>query len=412
MARTARPATAEGGSDPARLLARVLDELPALSADAVARIAVEVPSFNALPDDVLQLEIRATVAENLRMVLRSLIEGRDVDFDELAMPLRHVMARVEDRLAFADILGAYFVGARVGWQRLIEYAHPEDAQELLGVVEPLARQLQRLFVAAAQAYLDEQRLVHGEAGEARRDLAAALLSGRPAAVLAERAGIPLAPGYLVLRWQAEPAKAGVRATVFARRRIRGALDDLFGATVLTVLDERGGTALVPNRDSDPAELLTTVRTVVGDVIDILGAPATAAAATAATPERVPEADYEACQVLDVAVRLCRPPGLYQLDDLLLEVQLASPGIAVDRLVQRLEPLLPRPELLATLRIFIRAKHNRRRASEALHVHPNTLDYRLRRIAEFTGLDPTEPEGMRVLTAAITAHELRKDTPEP
>lgn len=394
--------------DPFRhgLLTRLLDESPALSAEAVARIALEVPSFAALPDDVLQLEIRSAVLESLRLVLRSLIEGRDIDFEHLAMPLRNAMARVEHRLAFADILGAYFVGARVGWQRLLEHARPEDAPVLLGIVEPLARQLQRLSVAAAEAYSDEQRLVHGESGEARRDLIAALLVGVPAGALAERAGIQLAAGYLVLRWDAEPAEDEPRATALARRRVRGALDDRFGATVLTTLDEYGGTALIPSGDSGRAEMLVVVRSFVAELTGIVGARATAAAGIADTSDGVPAAADEAEQVLDVALRLRRPAGLYLLDDLLLEVQLARPGIAADRLVQRVDPLLSRPDLLATLRVFLHAKHNRRRAAAALHVHPNTVDYRLRRIAEVTGLDPTEPDAMRILTAGITAHELR------
>ena len=37
---------------------------------------------------------------------------------------------------------------------------------------------------------------------------------------------------------------------------------------------------------------------------------------------------------------------------------------------------------------------------ALHIHPRTLDYRLRRVREVTAIDPGSTKGVRVLTAAV------------
>ena len=42
---------------------------------------------------------------------------------------------------------------------------------------------------------------------------------------------------------------------------------------------------------------------------------------------------------------------------------------------------------------------------ALHVHPNTLDYRLRRIVELTGLDPSTTRGLQLLGAALASRRL-------
>jgi DNA-binding PucR family transcriptional regulator len=36
------------------------------------------------------------------------------------------------------------------------------------------------------------------------------------------------------------------------------------------------------------------------------------------------------------------------------------------------------------------------------IHPNTVDYRLRRITELTGIDATQPRGIHHLTAALAA----------
>jgi hypothetical protein len=45
----------------------------------------------------------------------------------------------------------------------------------------------------------------------------------------------------------------------------------------------------------------------------------------------------------------------------------------------------------------------------LFVHPNTVRYRLKRIADFTGRDPTVPRDAYVLRVATTVGRLRRDT---
>ena len=50
--------------------------------------------------------------------------------------------------------------------------------------------------------------------------------------------------------------------------------------------------------------------------------------------------------------------------------------------------------------------NRRRTAGSLHVHPNTVDYRLRRIGQLTGMDAAQPEQLPRLLAAMAAHDAR------
>ncbi|WP_308188513.1 helix-turn-helix domain-containing protein [Nocardia spumae] len=44
----------------------------------------------------------------------------------------------------------------------------------------------------------------------------------------------------------------------------------------------------------------------------------------------------------------------------------------------------------------------------MHIHPNTFSCRLRRVAELTGIDPTDPHGSRFIAAAPTVHQLHLD----
>ncbi|MEU8635467.1 helix-turn-helix domain-containing protein [Amycolatopsis sp. NPDC048633] len=59
-----------------------------------------------------------------------------------------------------------------------------------------------------------------------------------------------------------------------------------------------------------------------------------------------------------------------------------------------------PDLVTTLDVYYRNDMNRLRSAVALHIHPRTLDYRLRRVRESTGVDPASTKGIRILTAAV------------
>jgi DNA-binding PucR family transcriptional regulator len=90
---------------------------------------------------------------------------------------------------------------------------------------------------------------------------------------------------------------------------------------------------------------------------------------------------------------------------LLEYHLTRPSEALPGLVGLLDPLERNPDLLLTLDTYLAENLDRRRTAAALHVHPNTLDYRLKRISGLTGLEPTTTAGLQLLAAAAMARRL-------
>ena len=66
-------------------------------------------------------------------------------------------------------------------------------------------------------------------------------------------------------------------------------------------------------------------------------------------------------------------------------------------------------LLATLEAYFAAQANLSRAAERLHVHRNTLLYRLRRIGQISGIDMECPEDMLALQVALKAHRVLTST---
>jgi DNA-binding PucR family transcriptional regulator len=63
------------------------------------------------------------------------------------------------------------------------------------------------------------------------------------------------------------------------------------------------------------------------------------------------------------------------------------------------------ELLSTLDEFLACGLDRRRTAEHLHVHPNTLDYRLKRIRELTDLDLRNPQHVALVVLALKSSVL-------
>jgi hypothetical protein len=59
-----------------------------------------------------------------------------------------------------------------------------------------------------------------------------------------------------------------------------------------------------------------------------------------------------------------------------------------------------PDLVVTLDAYYRHDMNRLLTATSLHIHPRTLDYRLRRVRDLVGIDPGSTRGVRVLSTVV------------
>ncbi len=123
------------------------------------------------------------------------------------------------------------------------------------------------------------------------------------------------------------------------------------------------------------------------------------------PEAVPAAATVTDEVLELVVATGREPGVYFLGDVLVPYQLTRPGPARSLLEQRLRPLDLHPEWEATLRAYVRSGFDRRAAAAELHLHPNSVDYRLGRIARVCGFDPAQPAERATAIAVLCIRDL-------
>lgn len=99
-------------------------------------------------------------------------------------------------------------------------------------------------------------------------------------------------------------------------------------------------------------------------------------------------------------------GRVPFDELLVDLLLAENKTLAVELAARLSCLSAEGEdrLMTTLRTFLSCGGQRSAAAIALHVHPNTLDLRLKRIRELTGLDMRIPDDLVRLVLGLRAAE--------
>ncbi|MFJ8477177.1 PucR family transcriptional regulator [Kitasatospora sp. NPDC094011] len=448
---------------------RLLGGARELAANVVSALLDRVPVYRRLPREQLGGELTRDAERRIRALAHAVRTGVPAPAEEFTAVREAAARRAEEGLPLDAVLLAHHLGMEVCWEFLTRDAHAGDAADLLLLNRLLLDQLRRASTAAGTGYLDGQRSAVDRRSSARQSLLTALLAGTPAEEAAARAGTGLPAGYAVLCLSfadhPDEHSPGIDPGIAARRKVRrfGAeLDHRTRQSALSTLTPTGGLVLVPlptapdltaapdrpaasdrttaAESAATSERITTPgRTTAPDDFATPGhsavqafdgtaeeawpqlAAALAAAAraagvpvlagaAAAVPAEVPGAAALAYEVLDVARAFDRPPGLHRLDDVLLEYQLTRPSRARSRLAALIEPLADAGELLTTLRTHLAGGLNRRHTANALHLHPNTVDYRLRRIAVLTGLDPARPADVLRITAAIAARTAEQSTP--
>jgi hypothetical protein len=390
------------------------ERIPALTRQVVARLVTELPVYAQLPTEEVGGDIADIVGHNLRIFADVLQRRQPVTDEQLAAQRDSAAQRAEEGVPLDAILSAYQIGVAMAWSELTAGAAPADLPDVLATAGQVLAFERRVLSAVSAAYLEVRQILDSEEHGGRHALLTALVAGEPLEKFAHHNGPRPAPRYVVLHLTLAPhpdeVGGGAVAGVAARRkvrRVRAVLDRFAGEPALTALDSSGGTALVPAGEPPPWPTLTDL---VGRAAGAAGCAITAAAAVVA-PAQVPAAVAQTAEIVALVHRTGRRPGLYRLADVLLDYQLSRPSDALPGLAELLAPLDHKPDLLHTLDTFLRHELNRRATAAALHVHPNTVDYRLRRITQLTGLSPTRPTDLPQLNAALVARGGGREVPE-
>ncbi|MFG1784895.1 PucR family transcriptional regulator [Rhodococcus oryzae] len=386
----------------------------ALVAETVHAVRTDVPFYRSLPEEAIRIDVTAIVRRNLELFIAMLRTAGEPTQGEVAELRDSAGRRAEELVPLAEVLHAYHLGVQHWWAAIAELATDGDGPALARA----GRQLHTYLRAATSAVVAGYGSDHATAGEddaARRALLMALSAGTDPAGTADRVGLTLARLYWIVAIHVDPhpdeSAAEVDTAVAERRKVRRLqreLDNVGRDKALCAVTSSGGTALIPIVDSDPAEdnwedstQYAQLRRNLLDLERAIGA-AVVVAVSAAAPSRVPGALQEAREVLEVARCHGHRSGLFRLRDVPVEYQLTRPSAAHAVLANLLSPLDAHEPILNTLEAFVDAGYDRAAAAVALHVHPNTVLYRLRKLATLTGLDVSSSRDLVRVTAALAA----------
>ncbi|MFI8889118.1 PucR family transcriptional regulator [Streptomyces paradoxus] len=155
-------------------------------------------------------------------------------------------------------------------------------------------------------------------------------------------------------------------------------------------------------DLAPDLLPDPVSDLVRDFAQAFGRPCAAGTVTSSLSE--------AADALDLARRISRAAPLrgasaplrpHTVSDVFVELAVADAPFVDEWLHVVGRRLEPGPDLLVTLDAYYRHDMHRGATAAALNVHPRTLDYRLRRVRELTGIDPGSTRGVRIFSSVVT-----------
>ncbi|HKX68790.1 MAG TPA: helix-turn-helix domain-containing protein [Intrasporangium sp.] len=377
-----------------------------LAAAMLGRLRADLPSYARLA----QSEPEDQVVDMARQFLGYYIEAfrsRELPTQEMLAPVRSAAERrATGGVPMEEVMSAFHLAAGTVTEEVARLAGTGGAGAAIAV-QSFGFDLMRIVaLAVATGYTSERQSILGEELAARQTLVADLLDGSATDESALRAGVRLPAAYIVTavslgdRDLPEDDERVRRAI----RRIRHEATRIIDEPVLWASPRSGWIAFVPHPagtdwvSMDDRVWLAVSHREVQAVVDLPIYTGWAAA----TPQDVPEAARLARDVCDVVRATHRPPGIYSLDDVLVDYQLMRPSAARNRFKELLTPLVGRPELLQTLRTYLETGRDRRRTAQLLHLHPNSVDNRLRRCADLSGLDATDAEEAIVVRAALLA----------
>ncbi|WP_280421162.1 PucR family transcriptional regulator [Nocardia carnea] len=388
--------------------------IPAPPAPDVHRLAREVVAGLArsgtlgptVPDTVLRGEVTAVVRVCLRWLIQRLRgECPPPRLDRLRSAAG---GWARNGVAIGTVLHAAHHGLKAGLDLLIPRAGQVPGTDIATVITASVELLALITSTVSKTYVRELKSAAAEHHTEVHTVTSALLGGHTATAMTRDASVPIAERYFVLALAvpAHPDEHDPRLDrqVVARRKLRrlqSALATRLDRQALPLLSVDGGTILVPADSCTDAE--------IDDLVDNLSAATyvdiTATVVIAAAAD-VPDATRQAHELLDIVEQLGLAARVHRFTELALEYQLTRPGAGRTRLGRLLDPLDDHPELLQTLQIYIDTNRNRTRAARQLNVHPNTVDYRMQRIGDLTGLDPTNARTWWYLYSALIARRSR------
>lgn len=356
--------------------------LPGVVDEVIDAVQEAVPVYSGGLDPTVRNGVHVALDGFLELV-----EGGEPGLPERDVYVRFGRAERRNGRSLDALLAAYRAGARAAWRGLAAAGEEAgvDPRAMYTLAEAIFAFIDDISSASAEGHAFEDSLVARELASRRRRLLEALLGDAPVA------SEELARFAADADWTV-PERAAVLAfdAPAARMPTDAVVGDLGGRSWAVVAD-------AGSRRVELERALRGGRGGLGPVVPPAGLSASARRAALA---------------LEIAGEGELVVALERLLDLLLRADLA---LSADLASEALSPLdgLPdaqRSRLLETLAAWLDAHGEARPAAERLHVHVQTVRYRMEQLRELLGDALDDPERRLELALALRVRGVASPAP--
>lgn len=404
---------ARRGSVVTEIIDQVEARTEALGHRLLDRYREEIFDYRDLKDGAQANDVVATATHNLEILIAACRTDEPIDEDGLHYFRRSGARRAGQGVSVESLLRAYRLWGQVVWEEVlatISADQPHELEAALSIAGKIMAHVDAVSVVVTQGYLDELAGVWSDREVVRRDLLEALISGRVA-------GRPIRNANLLgLDPRASYAVILVRSAhqhLLGRERARDALEvtrsslDAGDLAVLVGLREDEIVAIFPVATRSEADQPLLQATALAERLEsfVVGVGRCNHGL-----EGIASSYHEAKEAAEIAYVTGALPPVAAFDQVLLAHILRTSPQAESLLEDTLSLIQAYDEarnanLVGTLAAYFGAGFHLTRAANSLHVHPNTVTYRLHRIHALTGRDPANPDDLLLLVLGLKLLEL-------
>ena len=369
--------------------------------DAVAaRILEEIPDYRDAGPEVIN-DLRAGATATIELLVRTFAEGSTIRREDLGFLRELAARRVHQGVSLEVFVHAYRVALLAYWDVCAEEATRMRIPRAAGfaLAGSAIESVDIITTQAAEAYLREETRLRTQSGRAARDLVERLINGEPIDPGRRHRAAPgldpTGPLLTIVGRVEETTLAVGDALQLARDTLEEGMS--LGATGPLIAIRHGelvaiSSATAPSAKADSLRAARH-RTLEEHKIDVRYGVSVPARGFPSVQQAYREA------TLSLSYTSASRP-IVALDELsalecavigataTTKAVIASKGVG-------LRGLSPddRAAAVDTIRAFAAADLNVANAAQRMHVHPNTVRYRLQQIATRTGYDPRTFTGL-------------------
>jgi hypothetical protein len=323
-------------------------------------------------------------------------DGEPFTPEDLAVLTAYGTERGRQAVSFASQRRVMVLHSTLTLREIQEAAGPSDVDHLMHMLSWLPANGLAAQRAYTRGYLVGQKSFLPLVSRVRQ-LAKALLADNAAASdLADSLDLRVPNCYLVLSVRVTGSPIGedgrdqIVNTLLRRSRLPMVWDQPDDFIAL----------LPANPACAPEQVEAQALALAAELAELVAQPCSVGAAVAKAGA-LAEAANLAGRVSRVSPPQVMPSHLPTMRDMFVELGVAELPQVDEWLTDLGRQLSTGPDLVHTLDMFYRHDMNRLNTAGELRIHPRTLDYRLHRVRELVGIDPSSTRGIRTLSTAVT-----------